>query len=81
MMLLALNPYPRHYSLAFAFSTFPYPQPYRLALRLAFLNEEGYGLTTFHSSNHGRLGLLSSPVAWIAHDKREGNSCSRYNAF
>ena len=41
MMLLARNPYPFHYRAAFAFSTFPYPQSYRLTLRLAFLSRGG----------------------------------------
>ena len=32
-----MDPYPPHYRMAFAFSTFLYPQRYRLTLRLAFL--------------------------------------------
>jgi len=41
------NPYPAHYRPAFAFSTFPYPQVHRHALRLAFPHWETCGLTTF----------------------------------
>jgi hypothetical protein len=36
VILLWLNPYPFRYKTAFAFSILPYPQPHRLALRLAF---------------------------------------------
>ncbi len=42
VMLLARNPYPSHYSPAFAFSTILYPQPIRVTLRLAY----PYGRTT-----------------------------------
>ena len=55
------NPYPSHYGTAFAFSTILYPQPHRLALRLAF--PEG-GLWVYHVSfaySRG-LGLASLPV-------------------
>jgi hypothetical protein len=45
----ALNPYPTRYRPAFACSAIPYPQPYRLALRLAFPRRESYGLTAFHT--------------------------------
>jgi hypothetical protein len=55
------NPYPSHYGTAFAFSTILYPQPHRLALRLAF--PEG-GLWVCHVSfAYPRgLGLASLPV-------------------
>ena len=44
-----LYPYPTRYRPAFACSAIPYPQPYRLALRLAFPRWESYGLTAFHT--------------------------------
>ncbi len=50
MIILKLNLYPLHYKTAFAFSILPYPQPFRLASRLAFPAKrlwENYGLNTF----------------------------------
>ena len=46
-----MNPYPNHYSRAFAFSTIPYPLARQVALRLPCLHTEvlrrTVGLTTF----------------------------------
>src|SRR2546425_2747516 len=39
-----LNPYPLHYSAAFACSLLLYPPPHRLALRLAFPDGKATGL-------------------------------------
>ena len=48
IMLPQRNPYPSHYKAVFAFSILLYPQPYRLASRLAF--PEG-GLWAYHVSH------------------------------
>jgi hypothetical protein len=46
-MLLSRNPYPCHYSSAFAFSTFLYLHPHQRLLRFAFRLGEGYRLSVF----------------------------------
>ncbi len=46
IMSLSLNPYPASYRSAFAFSTVPYPHPYRLPLRVAFPFRRDMGLTS-----------------------------------
>lgn len=48
-MSLVLNPYPRHYGVAFASSTFLYPQPLSACLAARLPLREGYGLTTFRA--------------------------------
>jgi hypothetical protein len=61
-----LNPYPPHYRMAFAFSTFPYPPSHRRILRCAFLSQKGLdGFTMFRLNNNDRLGSLFSPVALV----------------
>jgi hypothetical protein len=59
-----LNLYPRHYSAAFAFSTFLYPKFHRLILRLAFPDGENYGLTVFRTTDDEwvRLSLSAGGV-------------------
>lgn len=52
VMLARLNPYPRHYGAAFAFSAVLYPHPHGLALRLAFPSGRGTGEPTFRSMTY-----------------------------
>ena len=59
----SLNPYPNHYSLAFAFSIVLYPQPHRLTLRFAFPEGEirAYHVPLTYLTDG--LGAVYSPVA------------------
>lgn len=45
------NPYPHHYSMAFAFSMILYPHSQQFPLRLTCPNGQEYGLTVFHMSD------------------------------
>ena len=52
--------------------------PYRLALRLAYLLEERYGLTTFHVSDNNGLGLSYPPAVIMSvqpHQHKELTDC------
>lgn len=69
------NPYPDHYSPAFAFSAFSYPLPQQLSLQVTcrgfdtLKSRRGIGLTTFpvlpthHSDEPIRLAPVYSPMA------------------
>jgi hypothetical protein len=59
-----LNPYPSHYKTAFASSTILYPQPHRLALRLAFPMGE---LRAYHVPPVCPRGLGPSSTPGVLH--------------
>lgn len=63
MMLLALNPYLRRYSIAFAFSVLLYLLLYRLPSRVGFLATawENNRLTTFRADTVCNVGSVSTP--------------------
>jgi hypothetical protein len=52
------RPYPGHYSRAFAFSAFLYPQHHRRSLRFACRLRQRYGLTLFRISFRASRTLL-----------------------
>ena len=59
------NPYPHHYSTAFAFSPLLYPHPRRCRLRETYrpVNlplPEGYGLTLFRSEDVAHVTPVSA---------------------
>ena len=70
------NPYPAHYSLAFASSAILYPQAHRLTLRLAFpcgpVHRETFGLTTFRAS---------TLTAWVRFCLSAGGATSAMGEF
>ena len=71
----SLNPYPDHYSLAFACSIIPYPHPHRLALRFAFPVGEirAYHVPLTYLTDG--LGAVYSPVVLHLRE-RSGKSLS-----
>jgi hypothetical protein len=70
------NPYLHHYGAAFAFSTLLCPQPYRLVSRPPYPCRRGYGFTAFGLRDTDGLGSLYTPVAFDAHDRKAGSSCT-----
>jgi len=83
-MLLKLNPYLTHYRSAFASSSILYPQPYRLASRLAFpaqLHWEDYGLTMFRVNAMNGEGPACSPVTLHLRQKKEQLLCLSHLPF
>jgi len=61
------NPYPPHYRMAFAFSSFLYPHCHRRSLRFACRSvRRQYGLTMFHTRYMNRLDPAFSPVIFLS---------------
>lgn len=77
------NPYPVHYSLAFAFSDILCPHFHGPPLRLACLCHNGqwrkYGFTEFHTCHKDGLGPAYSPMTQcqrVSRCKRDNQSCT-----
>lgn len=66
VMLADRNPYPDHYSPAFAFSDLLYPHPRQRPLRLACPKGRRYGLTVFHLSNVDGLDPAFPPAVILS---------------
>ena len=64
VMLLTLNPYPSHYSPAFAFSTFLYPHFHHLNLRSPYLFRGEIRAYRVPFVDIDRLGALCPPVVF-----------------